>query len=312
MTKLAWDSIGKGSSPLARGLLPEDARVQRWRGIIPARAGFTRTSHPSCHPTPDHPRSRGVYGHQTLTFIYVMGSSPLARGLPSTRPGGVTLLTDHPRSRGVYTVRFSSIFVTGGSSPLARGLRITLGEERFIRGIIPARAGFTAPLYRVRPLQWDHPRSRGVYFLEPENHRPLLGSSPLARGLPGHGARGPRITRIIPARAGFTTGETCELSELMDHPRSRGVYTCMATLHFAFTWIIPARAGFTYCPRKPWCPYRDHPRSRGVYDLRSVIRKARIGSSPLARGLRVGIACLLVGGRIIPARAGFTRHERVQ
>ena len=34
------------------------------------------------------------------------------------------------------------------------------------------------------------------------------------------------------------------------------------------------------------------------------------GSSPLARGLRHGRACLVVEGRIIPARAGFTDGDR--
>ena len=50
-----------GSSPLARGLhqSPED-RCWR-RGIIPARAGFTRTSLVVVVDLADHPRSRGVY-----------------------------------------------------------------------------------------------------------------------------------------------------------------------------------------------------------------------------------------------------------
>ena len=52
---------------------------------------------------------------------------------------------DHPRSRGVYSER---IIVTGsvsGSSPLARGLRHHFSAHTGQRGIIPARAGFTAP-----------------------------------------------------------------------------------------------------------------------------------------------------------------------
>ena len=91
-----------GSSPLARGL----------RG--------TRSSPVS--PGPDHPRSRGVYCGQGVTYETCLGSSPLARGLPTSaspfcdwgriipaRAGftfniPVTYVTteDHPRSRGVY------------------------------------------------------------------------------------------------------------------------------------------------------------------------------------------------------------------
>ena len=50
-----------GSSPLARGLLMSKGIVDSFKGIIPARAGFTpRHSNEKSWPT-DHPRSRGVY-----------------------------------------------------------------------------------------------------------------------------------------------------------------------------------------------------------------------------------------------------------
>ena len=51
----------------------------------------------------------------------------------------------------------------------------------------------------------------------------------------------------------------------------------------------------------------DHPRSRGVYFGRWTARSPGIGSSPLARGLRLPHARTEILGRIIPARAGFTR-----
>ena len=50
----------------------------------------------------------------------------------------------------------------------------------------------------------------------------------------------------------------------------------------------------------------DHPRSRGVYHRRFSGLRFESGSSPLARGLRVGHVALLVSWGIIPARAGFT------
>ena len=50
-----------------------------------------------------------------------------------------------------------------GSSPLARGLPDDVIREGNVRGIIPARAGFTASCGGTGPAASDHPRSRGVY-----------------------------------------------------------------------------------------------------------------------------------------------------
>ena len=52
-----------GSSPLARGLPAKKVWVARISGIIPARAGFTRTHRAWPTAAEDHPRSRGVYEH---------------------------------------------------------------------------------------------------------------------------------------------------------------------------------------------------------------------------------------------------------
>ena len=133
---------GGGSSPLARGLLPQDLREDLPRGIIPARAGFTTSllSAPPC--CRDHPRSRGVYSQTPIRTSCKPGSSPLARGLRMVRKGGrrrggiiparagftcaasttMTSSTDHPRSRGVYGCLTLCGISRLGSSPLARGL----------------------------------------------------------------------------------------------------------------------------------------------------------------------------------------------
>ena len=74
-------SVGRGSSPLARGL-HKDGRAHLWlAGIIPARAGFTVTARTLVHCGRDHPRSRGVYYQRAFRRSSVVGSSPLARGL---------------------------------------------------------------------------------------------------------------------------------------------------------------------------------------------------------------------------------------
>ena len=71
-------------------------------------------------------------------------------------------------------------------------------------------------------------------------------------------------------------------------------------------WIIPACAGFTPPFRVRHFGFQDHPRMRGVYGDDGEVRDVAYGSSPHARGLRVGVREPAETGRIIPACAGFT------
>ena len=172
------------------------------------------------------------------------GSSPLARGLRlglhhrgppvgiiPARAGftGPTLwlwtgTADHPRSRGVYVGVNGAPANGPGSSPLARGLPggDLAGAE--FAGIIPARAGFTAPPTCRPSPRGDHPRSRGVYARQALDAEPVDGSSPLARGLQGLQGGQLQGPGIIPARAGFTGRRASACPRRSDHPRSRGVY----------------------------------------------------------------------------------------
>ena len=254
----------RGSSPLARGLLPPVRPGRAGRRIIPARAGFTLTRTRRDPWSRDHPRSRGVYPSRAGTLNAGSGSSPLARGLLTkfweqvrwyriipARAGFTRGLErrgprdpDHPRSRGVYPVSVFRASTIRGSSPLARGLHHAVAADHARARIIPARAGFTdGPRSRGRRFE-DHPRSRGVYKPVILIRCAFRGSSPLARGL--HQAR-------------------------PDHPYGAG--------------IIPARAGFTPGRQRIERGDRDHPRSRGVYEQFSKFESQTKGSSPLARGL---------------------------
>ena len=154
----------------------------------------------------------------------------------------------------------------------------------------------------------------------------MSGSSPLARGLPMKGSAIRTRGRIIPARAGFTFYPFFHTLTHVDHPRSRGVYKSNIVnmtyvtgssplargLHHLQPlprWqgrIIPARAGFTAHWRHTGISPADHPRSRGVYTSARSPPTSVLGSSPLARGLRYRPHETGEGGRIIPARAGFT------
>ncbi len=176
------------------------------------------------------------------------------------------------------------------------------------------------------PCGQDRPRSRGVYTsgsrCSLENH----GSSPLARGLHLSHLLGLARDGIIPARAGFTIVSVLSGLRGWDHPRSRGVYSRSSWTYSpwwgssplarglpaanaadeGFDGIIPARAGFTREAPHRGGKLEDHPRSRGVYEPLVNLICCWPGSSPLARGLLlVGLVGVL-GGRIIPARAGFT------
>ena len=196
-------------------------------------------------------------------------------------------------------------------------------------GIIPARAGSTAPSRPTGASARDHPRSRGVYSHRSWPATRTRGSSPLARGLPAAVTGKTVIHRIIPARAGFTPPASLGLVVRGDHPRSRGVYThplecdrwCVGSSPLArglrdavpapaaANRIIPARAGFTTCRRPGSRSRPDHPRSRGVYVSAFPPATAFRGSSPLARGLRDRPVMTGHEGGIIPARAGFTRRS---
>ena len=195
---------------------------------------------------------------------------------------------DHPRSRGVYPGGDTGAKFAAGSSPLARGLLDVAHLQHARRGIIPARAGFTAPTAKTATPTTDHPRSRGGYGAPQNNRVPGVGSSPLARGLLQRARQTRERRGIIPARAGFTPGCCRARHGWPDHPRSRGVYDHYLQPEVTVEWIIPARAGFTSPRAGGSRTGPDHPRSRGVYFLKLGRLAWGFGSSPLARGLHAG------------------------
>ena len=121
---LVWDDYG--SSPLARGLPRLVTLIPMTSGIIPARAGFTRSRNRSLRAHQDHPRSRGVYWRAGRRVNASGGSSPLARGLLGDDEGA-------HRAGGIIPARagFTHLPELGGaqgwgSSPLARGLHLRI------------------------------------------------------------------------------------------------------------------------------------------------------------------------------------------
>ena len=128
----------------------------------------------------------------------------------------------HPRSRGEHMGSQGSSRSRSGSSPLARGTQVQKFRERWLRRLIPARAGNTRAVAPGRAPGTAHPRSRG-------EHSELLwllgqdcGSSPLARGTRGACGASGTLSRLIPARAGNTAMFHVFMMGFPAHPRSRG------------------------------------------------------------------------------------------
>ena len=295
-----------GSSPLARGLRRCAFMTHVNGRIIPARAGFTAPALRPAEDRSDHPRSRGVYSSGIFFWIAMYGSSPLARGLRRVMwsPRGSTGII--PARAGFTGADMDAQHIRRGSSPLARGLPYTIWTGEHEPGIIPARAGFTPTGASWGGSVRDHPRSRGVYNSASNPSARARGSSPLARGLPSEWDRLTETFRIIPARAGFTSGRWPGTPASRDHPRSRGVYVTGGLVVALNRGSSPlARGLLIQTPRLGYFD-ADHPRSRGVYASPSATFAMEVGSSPLARGLQEHDPQRDLAARIIPARAGFT------
>ena len=156
-----------GSPPLARGILCDNAHINKVDRITPACAGNTASGRTARIPYLDHPRLRGEYGDMSCNPQVVMGSPPLARGILNCHLqifliNGITpacagntwqgdkvqpTTKDHPRLRGEY--KYGSILDSSykGSPPLARGILKILIAVFFTIGITPACAGNTHYFY---------------------------------------------------------------------------------------------------------------------------------------------------------------------
>ncbi len=171
-------------------------------GLIPARAGNTRTRREVANGPWAHPRSRGEHVTAICILMMAPGSSPLARGtlphnkklwdqlgLIPARAGNTTPTMRafspwraHPRSRGEHLSAASTMRDAMGSSPLARGTPRGRSQCIQLKGLIPARAGNTHQYHSASVPRRAHPRSRGEHAEIAASEFERRGSSPLARG----------------------------------------------------------------------------------------------------------------------------------
>ena len=318
-----------GSSPLARGKR-QHPKNRAWSGgLIPARAGKTRCVIHRVHLRAAHPRSRGENSYTAHRPIFAAWLIPARAGKTSERRGKGNEPWAHPRSRGENEAGAAVAHYTRGSSPLARGKRPRGDRRRRREGLIPARAGKTPTRSRLWPKPGAHPRSRG------ENARWNtctwlgVGSSPLARGKPSTQS-GPTWRRgLIPARAGKTVRRRRTARLRRAHPRSRGENLALTEADDARVGssplargkrvghdtaraadgLIPARAGKTGIAPSRNGAGAAHPRSRGENAKSHTGLAASRGSSPLARGKLNRRDWTRIRFRLIPARAGKTKQR---
>ena len=232
------------------------------------------------------------------------GSSPLARG---TRRGGRrpaarrrfiparagntgrrstarSTAPVHPRSRGEHCPPASRARREGGSSPLARGTRRHGRRRALRRRFIPARAGNTFLRESTGAGVAVHPRSRGEHAAGGGVRERHDGSSPLARGTPGHPHAAEHRYRFIPARAGNTFACTKRLRASTVHPRSRGEHSRQTPKPSIVTGSSPLARGTRCSAVSCACRGSVHPRSRGEHWSAETEAEGIHGSSPLARG----------------------------
>ena len=231
-----------GSSPHARGAQGQGEGREADAGIIPACAGSTRCEPASRAPGKDHPRMRGEHFRPVAVLGTCTGSSPHARGAPSSPVRQAKLVGiipacagstphrrrargrvgDHPRMRGEHSRVPSGRELRVGSSPHARGAHGAVVVDGGDHGIIPACAGSTPSRAPATTARRDHPRMRGEHEGMTDERTFWWGSSPHARGAHERVQILGFMHGIIPACAGSTRHRIQRQLLTRDHPRMRG------------------------------------------------------------------------------------------
>ena len=120
----------------------------------------------------------------------------------------------------------------GGSSPRGRGKLDPKEIPVEIPGLIPARAGKTPRTGWAWTVTWAHPRAGGENIVASTCASPNKGSSPRGRGKRTPEYQRRCIHRLIPARAGKTTGELFSLAKIRAHPRAGGENNDVCELNY--------------------------------------------------------------------------------
>ena len=128
----------------------------------------------------------------------------------------------HPRAGGENPRAGAGACPAQGSSPRGRGKHLRPVYRRRREGLIPARAGKTAPKSPPSRPAPAHPRAGGENKVKGVAAKPVNGSSPRGRGKRLPRLHQDRLIRLIPARAGKTSPPKNGDSLLWAHPRAGG------------------------------------------------------------------------------------------
>ena len=213
-----------GSSPRGRGKLHAGDEGTRHPGLIPARAGKTRSTPAPGTGSRAHPRAGGENSVSRRTGVVGRGSSPRGRGKRAFVRRGLRLVRliparagktpaspacqgagpAHPRAGGENTVRRETSGRVFGSSPRGRGKLPRSRPSAISQRLIPARAGKTTAQLAANGVEGAHPRAGGENTFSRKLNGHADGSSPRGRGKPDLARMRVGTVRLIPARAGKT------------------------------------------------------------------------------------------------------------
>ena len=335
-----------GSSPRVRGKPGPGLQEAARRGLIPARAGKTRSPVSSTEACQAHPRVCGENTRRSAHQSVGQGSSPRVRGKPRGGSGALrgrglipacagktyrrgrdgVLTRAHPRVCGENQWTTCPRTSTTGSSPRVRGKLPRPNRRVHSHGLIPACAGKTMMGGDGAREESAHPRVCG-------ENRPALrlrgsarGSSPRVRGKRDVQALRKPLAGLIPACAGKTWPAAGPRSSTRAHPRVCGenggdpdnLYTGDGSSprvrgkpravrhHAGQRGLIPACAGKTRVRSGAHYPRRAHPRVCGENPWRTFRGMFQAGSSPRVRGKPTRSRALSFLDGLIPACAGKT------
>ena len=193
-----------GSSPRGRGKPAAANDASAPVGLIPARAGKTRTPHAPSPRHRAHPRAGGENVWVRVALGDAVGSSPRGRGKPGITSADGQTYRLIPARAGKTSERARDVALHE-AHPRAGGenARSSRGRRESLR-LIPARAGKTRDAKAAALAVGAHPRAGGENLRLFDKFGGLHGSSPRGRGkrrrIPGRAA----AARLIPARAGKT------------------------------------------------------------------------------------------------------------
>ena len=220
--------------------------------------------------------------------------------------------------------------IVAGSSPLTRGKPGGVSVTAYDLRLIPAHAGKTSRRWFSPEPRTAHPRSRGENRAAGGLDSRGGGSSPLTRGKLASRSPTFRVRGLIPAHAGKTSTCGRRSTSWTAHPRSRGENFLIVevaekldgsspltrgkpVMHIVQRLarrLIPAHAGKTLRSRFARTSPTAHPRSRGENERDPYSDETLAGSSPLTRGKLDAEGQASLRGRLIPAHAGKTCHQR--